>query len=479
MSSCRHPAIAAALALAVAATACGRARGGLPGGAPEPETRRDVPAPPDPVEVYRRLGLIAHGGALPLTGRVAYLGGATADTTFAVLTLALPSRGLSFTHTGADYRASYRVDADVRADAATGTASPPVATIAAAESVVVATFRETTRDDETVLFQQVLRLAPGQYRLALRVRDGGSLRAVADTSTLRVPRLAAGAVAAPVPFYELVVRGDRAASPRLVASPRATVTFGRDSTLALYLEAYGADADVGRAGPATDAGDVALRVLVRTEDGSATWQDTVALDRGAGLAAGIVHVPVTYLGIGPATVEVARLGGAAGARDTARAPVFVSFGEALPAATFEDMLSYLRFYTSAARIDRLRRAAPGDRAAAWSAFLLATDPDPALAGHQGLQEYFARLQVANQRYRSEAGPGWLTDRGMVFAALGDPDQVYEPTLTALGDRNRVQVWIFREARVQLEFRDRSGFDRWELTPTARAEFLGALAALHP
>jgi len=459
----------AVLALLALLSACGGASlAPGPGTPPAPgaSPRDDVPAPPDPVEVYRRLGLIAHGGALPVTGRVSYLAGPTPDTTLALLTLALPSRGLSFTHRGAEYRASYRVDAEVRAEG--GAAASPVAEIAAAESVVVATYRETTRDDESVLFQEVLRLAPGRYRLRLRLRDGGSLRAVDDTSAIDVPRLGAGSVATPVPFHEVVVRARRGAAPRLLASPRATVTFGRDSTLALYLETY-----ADRASGGADA----VEVLVRAEDGRATWRDTVALAPGDGLAAGVAHVPVTHLGIGPATVEVARPG--AGAGDTARAAVFVSFGEALPTATFDDMLSYLRFYAAPARLERLRRAAPGERAQAWSEFLLATDPDPATPGHQGLQAYFARLQVANQRYREDAGPGWLTDRGMVFAALGDPDEVREPNVAAFAARDRVQVWIYRLQRVQFEFRDRTGFDRWELTPSSRAELVSAIGRLHP
>ena len=461
---------AAVVLLALLAACGGAARTDEPGTPPTPRAGRDVPAPPDPVEVYRRLGLIAHGGALPVTGRVVHLAGPTPDTTLVVLALALPTRALSFTHGGAEYRATYRVDVDVEREDVAVPAPAPVATIAAAESVVVATFRETARDDESVLFQEVLRLAPGRYRLRLRVRDGGSLRAAGDTIALDVPRLDAGAVATPVPFHEVVVRAARAAAPRLVVSPRATVTFGRDSTLALYLEAYDARTD------ASAGGTVPLRVLVRAEDGGATWSDTVTVARGDGLAAGVAHVPVTYLGIGPATVEVSRLGAEAPA--SARAPVFVSFGDALPAATFDDMLSYLRFYTSPARLERLRRAAPAGRAEAWADFLLATDPDPVAPGHQGLQQYFARIQVANQRYRDDAGPGWLTDRGMVFAALGDPDEVYEPTLAALDDRNRAQLWIYRASRLRLEFRDRTGFGRWELAPASQAEFVTVLNRLH-
>jgi GWxTD domain-containing protein len=466
--SAPRPRPAALLPLPLAALAALAACGGprTPAGSPPtPAPGIGNPPPPaDPVQLYRRMGLIAHGGDLPLTGRVSFVAGPTPDTTFALLTLAMPSRGLSFAHTGTDYRATYSVDASVRDAGAAGAAARTLAHVEAQEKVVVPNFRETTRGDESVLFQQVLRLPPGSYQLALKVRDGGSNRLVNDTTTLRVPRLGGtgvASVATPIPYYEIVVRPERAAVPRLLVTPRATVTFGRDSLLPLYLEAYDG---------------TAVQAAVRGDGGLEVWRDSLALQpRGGSLASGILNVPVTYLGIGPAVVEVWQ----AGARDTARAPVFVSFGDELPAASFEDMLSYLRFFTSPQRLEALRRAPLAGRGAAWSAFLAATDPDPGVPGHQGLQQYFARVQIANQRYRQEGGVGWLTDRGMVYAAFGDPDQLYEPMPTSMGQRNRVQFWIYRERQLQLEFRDVNGFDRWELMPAAETEFHSALRRLHP
>lgn len=453
--------VAALALLATTLGACGGPARPTTGASPRGGRTGAPPPPPDPVALFRRMGLIAHGGELPVTGRVSFVAGPSPDTTFAVLTLAMPSRGLTFTHSGTDYRASYQVDAEVRAGGAEA-ATPPAADVEARESVVVPTFRETLRTDESVLFQQVLRLAPGSYRLLLNVSDDGSERTVSDTSALSVPRLGGAGTATPIPYYELVVRPTVGDVPRLLATPRATVTFGRDSVLPLYLEAYG--------------GSPWVQAIARGDGGSIVWRDSVALEaRTPTLAAGLLTVPVSFLGIGASTVEVWQSGRA----DTARAPVFVTFGEDLPAATFDDMLSYLRFFSSPQRIDALRRAPVVDRARVWGEFLALTDPDPVEPGHQGLQQYFARMAVANQRYRQEGGVGWLTDRGMAFTAFGDPEQVFEPTTTSLGQRNRVQYWLYRGRQLQLEFRDMNGFDRWELTPASQGEFYAALRRLHP
>lgn len=447
--------------LLAGATACGgRAAASSAGEAPRPaRSRAGAPLPaPDPVELYRSMGLIAHGAPMPLTGRVSYVASGDPDTTFVLVTLALPSRALTFSHTGDRYQAAYRVEADVRQG------GRETAALSAEEQVVVPNFRETTRGDESVLFQQVLRLAPGVHDMVLRVRDQGSDRAVVDTVDLRVPRLGVGTLGSPIPYYEVVLRSGRAVVPRLLVTPRATVTFGRDSVLPIYLEGY-------------DRGPQTVHALVSAEVGGDVWRDSLTLQpRGEGdsLAVGVLELPVTRLGIGAVTLRVWR----PGATDSVRTAVFVSFGSELPVGSFEDMLSYLRYFTAPQRLERLRATPVAERGRAWSQFLAETDPSPELEGHQGLQQYFARIQVANQRYRDDGGPGWLSDRGMAFVAFGDPDQVYEPNPMAVGQRNRQQIWIYRDEQLQLEYRDVNGFERWEMQPASEAAFQMALRRLH-
>ena len=428
------------------------------GDVPRPAGRRDTPSPaPDPVETFRRMGLIAQGGDFPLTGRIGYLATAHPETTFVVLTLALPSRALTFTHGGDRYHAGYTVRALLRR----GTDS--ASAILAHEQVVVPTFRETSRGDESVLFQQVLRLAPGSYDLFLQLQDDGSERAAADTMRLIVPRLTAGTLGTPLPYYQAVVRASRADVPRVLVTPRGVATFGRDSLLPVYLEGYSAG-----------AGAVAVRAVVRGEGGVTLWRDAAMLEpRHDGLATAVLQLPVASLGIGAVELELS----GDGSTEPVRAPLLVTFGEELPAASFDDMLSYLRFFAAPARLEQLRRTTPAQRGAAWAAFLASTDPDPSLAGNQALQQYFARIQVANQRYRDQAGPGWLSDRGMVFVAFGDPEQIYEPNPLAGSPRNNVQLWLYRDRQLQLEFRDVTGFERWQLVPAGEVAFRSALARL--
>ena len=148
----------------------------------------------------------------------------------------------------------------------------------------------------------------------------------------------------------------------------------------------------------------------------------------------------------------------------------MTFGEGFAVSSFEQMLGYLRYFTTAERLRSLRDTAPEDRPRAWTAFLQATDPLPSTVEHEGLRDYFARLSNANMRFQEETVPGWLTDRGMIYSALGEPDNRIEPASSDPMQRDRVQVWEYQRYRVRFIFVDQTGFGRWRLTPGSETEY---------
>lgn len=474
---------AAALSLTAGAalSACAsRPRVDDAAGGPRPDGRRGGPPAPltELTGIYNQMGLIVPRGDLPAVGTIAYFARSD-DSTLAVLTLSLANRALAFVREGDRYRANYQVRLDVRPDASV--AGARTRSLASDEAVRVATFRETARTDESVLFTQALVLAPGRYTLALAVRDVGASRSSVIDVPVTVPRLGAGTVATPVLAYEVTPRARLDTAPRLVASPRAAVVFGQDSLVPVYLETYAAG------GPEAPA-RMTLRTAIRTAGGPELWRDTVSLERRVvsvadaataplALYSGVVRVPVARAGIGVVSLDVVRpaVGGAAASGpDSVRAPLFVSLGEELPVASFEEMVNYLRYYATAERLRVLRDTVPEARAGAWAVFLRETDPVPGTAQHEGLREYFTRLRAANTRFREEATSGWLTDRGTAFLAFGEPDQILDPNGPEQNVRGRTQVWEYREPRVTLVFVDQSGFGRWRLNTQSQSVVQAAL-----
>lgn len=447
-------------ALACLGAACASAN---PGGTP----RRPLEVLPtdgalaDATRFYRAMGLASAHSPVSFVGKPAFFASTSPDTTLMLVSISVPTRSLTFAREGDVYRAQYAVQLRVNRGGA------EVDRLEVSELVRVGSFRETARTDESVIFQRYVRIAPGRYTLGFTVRDVGSSRASADTLTVNVPRLTSGSVSSPVAVYQIVPRSRLDSFPNALSSARSTAVFGRDSAVVLYLEAYG------------PAAAVPTRISVRNDGGTVLWSDTTTLRRRGALVSGVVAIPVVNLGIGVATVAYTRLD----TRDSSSTPIFVSFGDDLPVAGFEDMLTYLRFFASPSRLATLRNAPPDQRAQLWIDFLRATDPDPNSATHEGLRDYFGRIQVANDRFRSEGVAGWLSDRGMVYVALGEPDQVAEQIMNVrdrrIGTAQRmpVQMWEYRRHRVQLYFTDEMQTGRWELAPASQSEFRALVSRL--
>lgn len=403
--------------------------------------------------LYTEVGMISVSAPLAFTGTVGHLATATPDSTHLAVGLSMPATSLTFRREGELYRANYQVTMALRRGGAT------ITEVDVSEVVRVAAFRETARTDEAILFQQLLTAPPGDYQLSVAVRDEVSGRRGSQTIPVTLPRLSAGSLSSPLPFYEMLPRLDRDSVPRILLSPRAAAVFGRDSTIAIYVESY----DV-----TPDAPPVLLSVLV---EGRSVWQRVVDLQRTGGLRSGVVYVPVASIGLGVAEAVL----GAEGRSELTKTPIFVAFGEDLPVTTWDDMINYLRYFASTERIRALQSVDPATRGIAWMAFLQETDQDPSTPDNEALHDYFVRLRLANTRFREDPTPGWQTDRGRVFLQLGEPDQINDRYAGDPAQRGRVQVWEYAEYRLTVVFTNGVGAERWKLTPASEAEVQAAVA----
>lgn len=402
-------------------------------------------APTEMSRLYRAMGLVAGTGAIPFTASVSFLRAPSADSTLTLLALSLPSRAIGFAREGDRYAGGYVARVQLRQGATV------VRTIEATEQVRVPTFRETSRTDESIIWQQFLRLAPGRYTMTVSVKDESSIRTSTEEVSLDVPRLAPEGLTSVVPVYEAIPRQTVDSLPRILARPRSTVVYGIDSLLALYVDAVGA----------TPPRAVRVRVI---GDADVVGLDTLVElpQRGAGRSTTIGLV-VNRLPVGINTIQITNPDRA----DTARTRVLVTLGEDVPIGTFDELLTYLRLFTTPERLKGLRDADLAGRAVAWTTFLKETDPYPGTPEHEGLRDYFARIRTANIRFRDDAGTGWQSDRGTAFVALGDPDNIIDTGLLNPNERVRQQIWEYRELRVQLVFIDQTGFGRFRLAPQSR------------
>ena len=441
----------------------GRQREGISPGS------RPVPLPlaieqgRDPTAIYNQMGLIATGSPLSYVGKIAYFATPSPDTTMLLASVSIPNRMLSFLRDGDTYRAPY----EVRLRLMQGTAE--VKSSDAMEIVRVATFKEVNRTDESVIYQNYFRVKPGDYTISFMVRDVSSNRSATQEGAITIPRITQGQLSTPVLVYEAGHRLTLDSVPKLLASPRSSAVFGQDSTVSVYLEAYGPQSRLP------------IPYIVQNEKGAVSWRDTAVLERAGGLLSGAINIPISRVGIGITNVTFMR----DDARDTVRIPVFVSFGNDIPLLSYEELINQLRYYASPERLKSLRETPVDQRGEAWASFLRSSDPSPSTPEHEGLETYFARLQQAAIRFRDDgtSRAGWLSDRARVYVALGEPDQLYEQnvngpiTRNSISQRGSLQYWEYGQYAVRLIFYDDTGSGRWRLTPISDTEFQNLNARL--
>jgi GWxTD domain-containing protein len=415
---------------------------------------RGLPVPVEPGnadEFYRRMGLLASPPPVAFVEKTAFYATPAADTTLVLASISLPNQALTFSRDGERYSAPYEVHLRItRGDA-------EAASINALEVVRVGTFREVNRSDESVIFQHFFRLTPGVYSLSVLVRDVGGARTATQEGSLSVPRIPPTGVSTPLLVYDVTPRATLDSNPHPLASPRSTAVFGRDSLVSVFLEAYG-------------AGDRARLTYVVTNDAQErVYSDSALLSRTGSLFSGTVKIPISSVGLGVTKLSFTRVG----TSDTASLPVFVSFGEDVPIMSFPNMVEYLRFFAPEWRLKPLRDATPAQRASLWAAFLRDTDPIPETSMNEALDSYFARIRQANAQFINDRNPGWLSDRGMVFVALGEPSLVTDRTVNGgtgsdLSGTTRLQIWTYQQYRTQLVFYDDVG--HWRLTRQSENDF---------
>jgi len=423
-------------------------------GSPEPSSApQQLPRVFDPTAVFRQMGLIADGGPLAVVGGLRVLAGPTPDTTLVLVSLSLHNRGFAFHREGNEFVADYRVELTFRQG------TEIAQQVARDQRIRIGGFRETLRTEESVIFQQFVPVRAGEYAVSVTVRDRNGPNLARAETTLQVPALEPPAVSNPIAVYEVHPRAAFATAPALVANPRSAVAYGADS-VRFYFETYGLPAGSALAIEASDPA------------GRAVWQDTVPVDSLRPVAGHLVTIPPGPLAIGRHELRIRIVGGG----QVAQAPFLVAFSDLWAVTNFDDMISLLRYLPAADTLRRLTGATPEQRAAAWQRFWHDTDPNPMTPENEALDRYFARIQLANQRFSDEGIAGWMTERGEVFVTIGEPDQVYDPSQGMQG-RGRVITWTYNDYRLQLYFVDDTGVGRLRLDPESRSSYLQALSRL--
>jgi len=409
------------------------------------------------------MGLIAGPPQFPVVASLSTMAG-PGDSTYVMVSMSLPNSALRFQREGAGFFAEYTVTADFSQDSAT------MGQLGRREVVRVGSFAETNRSDESIVFQQVVALRPGNYQVRLAAADVHSSRNFSVIDTLAVPAYggAGSRLAQPLMVYRAEGRTERADRPFLIANPRHAVPYGGEAPR-VYLESYGLSADDP------------LSVRVVDQAGDDIWSARANLVQGdSAVHYGVVEIPTNALPLGRFWVEVSGQGA-----EPLRTPMVLTISDQWMVANFDEVLDFLRYIAYPEELDSLRAGSPAERRARWESFWARRDPLPVTDVNEYRDEFFQRVRYATEAFREPGGrAGWDTDRGEVYVVLGPPDQALERYISVsnMSGEPNAEEWLYSGApggRLTLLFVDRSGFGRYELEPSSAAAFRAVAEHMKP
>ena len=152
---------------------------------------------------------------MPFVGSVAFFAAERPESTHVLIAVSLANGSLTFVREADRFKAGYSITITLRNGPAV------VKDIEAHEVVVVTSYKETTRVDESVLFEEIITVPPGRYDFTVGVRDDGSARSTEDAVALVVPPVASTGLSTPVSFARAGVRSSLAVLPQMIVNPTA------------------------------------------------------------------------------------------------------------------------------------------------------------------------------------------------------------------------------------------------------------------
>lgn len=320
------------------------------------------------------------------------------------------------------------------------------------KSLEVGSFDESLLTSETIVFQTEVPLDPGAYEVVLIVHDLNNRKAARATTSVDIPDpLTTPTLSEPV---LLRLYQTRDTGTDYVVSPSHYYSSAPDR-FDFMVEVV----NVASERPYTVRADLIPEAEAAGE-ASEPWTSTItAREDGSAQVFGSLSNESARFGEFLFRVDLVDADGETVA--TRETPLLISGSGGWIAENWDDALSLIRWEATDREMDILRDVeSHEDRVAAWNCFWRMRDPVEATATNEALIDYFQRIAIANQQWRSALRPGFLSDRGRVFVTLGAPDDVVERPVPAGSDA--FEVWTYYRYNFQIVFVDRIGFNNYQL-----------------
>ncbi len=128
----------------------------------------------------------------------------------------------------------------------------------------------------------------------------------------------------------------------------------------------------------------------------------------------------------------------------------------------EKALEQMRYLPEADSVDWALKQPYEEKLAYFKRFWKRMDPNPETEKNELMDEYYRRVNYANENFSTPTIEGWETDRGRIFIKFGEPDDIERHPFEI--DTYPYEIWRYYNLRKVFVFVDRTGFGDYYLHP---------------
>ncbi len=370
----------------------------------------------------------------PLEGGYSFRLFREGDSVRVVISVQLSNNALQFVRFRDGFVARFRIDAAVyRGDEL-------VKSVASAESVVVDEFSQTNLSTPWRAASLAVVLPKGKYSLHIVLTDLNARTKARSVAALKVPDPRRMRLSTPWLFVP--------GSDSLIISDRVPLLW--DS--------------LGVAAVAYDVPESALCEveLFGVRYRSRTFEGKLSVRRGDTLALGFLPLAQLSGGNYTARIVLKDKTGRKLAQKEIRF-VVVQTPSSMYRLRFDELLRQLELIANPSEIKALEAADSTERDSLWEEFWRRRDPTPTTEYNEAKEEFFRRVEYANEHFGTPTRPGWETDRGRAYITYGQPDEIERHPFEI--DSYPYEIWYYYSLGLTLIFVDYYGDGDYRLKET--------------
>ncbi|MBI4726517.1 GWxTD domain-containing protein [candidate division TA06 bacterium] len=354
----------------------------------------------------------------------------------AEISYSLPYDQVQFVAQGRQFKAAYSFSVIVM-DAKGG----QVAGDSWERSLSVEKYQELQKGNYLACDTFSLKVLPGKYKFLIICTDNNSERRGASEIKLEIKSFQPGSL------YLSGLRFQKMQDEKLIPWPKRQYGDG-NGDINLYYRIYSNQPESIKAGYS----------LLRFGSTVNSWvqNETLAAAGNELAVTKTIRADSLLTGSYVLILEVQQAGQEAAARES----LFVRNSKFITAKDYREQIDQLEYISKGREMDSLRQAPPALRETLLLRFWQLRDPDTTTLVNEFRDEYYDRVNYANEHFGSVFKPGWKSDMGMVYIIFGLADEIERHPFEL--EYPAYEIWYYYSDGRRYVFMDRKGIGDYEL-----------------